>query len=49
MNVSSSATNPEVAGNPSEERPPTVNAVAMPGMARPKPPILAISREWAFS
>ena len=49
MNVRISATNPDVAGSPSEDRPPTVNAVAMPGIARPKPPILKISRECAFS
>ena len=31
------------------QRPPMVNAVAMPGMTCPKPPILPISRECAFS
>src|SRR5262249_42710036 len=49
MNVSSSATNPAVAGKPSDDRPPIVNAVAMPGMTWPKPPIFPISRECAFS
>ena len=49
MKVSSSATKPAVAGRPSEERPPTVNAVAMPGITLPKPPIFPISRECAFS
>ena len=44
-----SATNPAVAGRPSEERPAIVKAVAMPGIARPNPPIRAISRECAFS
>ena len=47
--VSSSATKPAVAGRPSEDRLPIVNAVAMPGIAFPNPPILPISREWAFS
>ena len=49
MNVSSSATKPAVAGKPSEESPPIVKAVAMPGITRPNPPILKISRECAFS
>ena len=48
-NVRNSATKPAVAGKPSEERPPRVNAVAIPGIIRPKPPILKISRECAFS
>ena len=47
--VMNSATNPAVAGRPSEERPAIVKAVAMPGIARPNPPIRAISRECAFS
>jgi len=48
-NVNSSATKPAVAGRPSDERPATVKAVAIPGMTRPNPPIFPISREWAFS
>jgi len=48
-NVSSSATKPAVAGSPSEERPAMVKAVAMPGIIRPNPLILKISREWDFS
>ena len=49
MNVRISATNPDVPGRPIEERPPTVNAVAMPGITRPNPPMRKISRECAFS
>src|SRR5436309_875817 len=49
MKVRISATKPEVPGRPSDERPPMVNAVAMPGITRPKPPIRKISRECAFS
>ena len=48
-NVRNSATKPAVAGSPSDDRPPMVNAVAMPGIIAPKPPILKISRECAFS
>ena len=40
---------PAVAGRPSDDRPPMVKAVAMPGIIVPKPPILKISRECAFS
>ena len=39
---------PSPAG-PSDDRPPIVKAVAMPGIIVPKPPILKISRECAFS
>ena len=49
MNVRTSATQPDVAGSPSEERLPTVNAVAMPGITRPNPPIAKMARECAFS
>ena len=35
--------------SPSEDRPPMVKAVAIPGIIWPKPPILKISRECAFS
>ena len=38
--VRNSATKPAVAGSPSDERPPIVNAVAMPGIIVPKPPIV---------
>ncbi len=44
-----SATKPAVPGRPSDEKPPTANAVAMPGIMVAKPPILKISRECAFS
>ena len=44
-----SATKPAVAGSPSEERPATVKAVAIPGIIWPKPPMEKIAREWAFS
>ena len=44
-----SATKPDSPGRPSEERLPSVKAAAMPGMRRPKPPILPISRVCAFS
>ena len=48
-NVRNSATKPAVAGSPSEDKPAIVNAVAMPGIIVPKPPIVKIAREWAFS
>ena len=48
-NVRNSATNPAVAGSPSDENPPIANAVAMPGIIRPKPPIVKMARECAFS
>ena len=37
------------AAGPSEERPPMVKAVAMPGIIWPKPLILKMARECAFS
>ena len=48
-NVRNSATNPAVAGRPSDDRPAIVNAVAMPGIITPNPPMLKIARECAFS
>ena len=41
-NVRNSATKPAVAGSPSDDRPPIVNAAAMPGIIVAKPPILKI-------
>ena len=48
-NVRNSATNPAVAGRPSDEKPPTANAVAIPGIIWANPPIVKIARECAFS
>src|SRR6185503_3890597 len=48
-NVRNSATKPAVAGRPSDDRPAMVNAVAMPGIIVPKPPIVKMARECVFS
>ena len=48
-NVRNSATNPAVAGRPSDENPPIANAVAIPGIIWPNPPIVKMARECAFS